>query len=79
MTDLQKFGFKERKDGSLLYREPSGEFAVLIYMSKEGQYGIAIHQRRWSGTYWVPLTASSREAAGLYAIDWLADPIHQVR
>ena len=76
MTALDRYGFKERKDGSMVHR--GGDVAVLIYPSKDERWGIGIHQKRWAGTYWVPRTASCREAAALYALDFLADPLHRV-
>ena len=74
MDALEGYGFKDRKDGSKVYRDDS--LAVVIYPAKEERYGIGIHQRRWGGTYWVPLTATSPDAAAIFAMDWLADPNH---
>ena len=75
MNALERYGFKERKDGSMIHRD--SDCAVLVYPSDD-KWGIGIHQRRWSATYWVPLTASCKEAAALYAMDFLADPLHRV-
>ena len=76
MDASKKFGFKERKDGRFIYR--GSDYAVMVYPSKDDRWGIGIHQRRWAGTYWCPLTASSREAAAIYAMSFLADPLHRL-
>ena len=76
MDASKQFGFKERKDGSMIHH--GRDYAVLVYPSKDDRWGIGIHQNRWAGTYWVPLTATCKEAAALYAMDFLADPSHLV-
>ena len=70
---MNALNFSERKDGSFIHR--GSDYAVLVYPSRD-RWGIGIHQNRWAGTYWVPLTASCKEAAVIYALDFLSDPLH---
>ena len=76
MNAPKQFGFKERKDGSMIHH--GSDYAVVVYPSKDNRWGIGIHQDRWAATYWVPLTANCKKSAALYALDWLADPLHHV-
>ena len=45
LSDLERFGFKQRKDGSLIYRDK--EKNVMLYPTKCNRWGIALQLRRW--------------------------------
>ena len=78
LSDLEMFGFKTRKDGSLVYRD--SEKNVMLYPTKSNRWGIALQLRRWvGGTQTMRMTASNAVAAALFAFDYLADPNNSVK
>ena len=71
MTDLERFGFKMRSDGSMVYRD--SEKAIKIHPTVTG-WAIAIQMRRWAGgVHRFSPRASTPDAAALFIFDWLAD------
>ena len=72
MTDLQRFGFKMRKDGSMVYSDK--EKAIRIHPTECGGWVGAIQLRRWGGgVHHFRLRASTGAAIALFIFDWLAD------
>ena len=73
LSDLEMFGFKKRKDGSLVYRD--SEKNVMLYPTKSNRWGIALQLRRWvGGVHRFSNRASNPELrSALFIFDWLAD------
>ena len=72
MTDLQRFGFKMRKDGSMVYSDK--EKAIRIHPTECGGWVGAIQLRRWcGGVHHFSNRASNPNSAAIFIFDWLAD------
>ena len=63
LSDLERFGFKPRNDGSLIYRDK--EKNVRLYPTKCNRWGISLQLRRWvGGVQNMRLKASNESGVG---------------